>query len=411
MNPALKDALTVLEHLEKAGYQAYLVGGCVRDRLMGREPADWDVATDACPDTVQALFPWTVPTGLRHGTVSVLHKKGMTEVTTFRREGAYTDHRRPDAVVFMTDLSKDLARRDFTINAMAEDRRGRLYDPFKGQQDLKQKQIRAVGEPDHRFTEDALRMVRALRFAAQLEFSIEEKTEAAIQRSKCHLTSLAVERVTGELKKLFRAPRPSLGVRYLWKHNLFPVLPPFSRWEMAVPNSPNFPAETLDSLDGEATRWAFFLLMCGVEVSVVRSRLKSFRVSQKEWTEIAVIFQLALSRKEEWQEMEAKRAILEHGWEAIYRGTLLAGEIHGWPPQVRDHCLKALAGWHQEMPVRNQRDLAVNGQDLIRISGRPPGSWVGKVLEELLVRTALGQLPNDKTALMKEGRRIGKFYP
>ena len=148
---AFHAANAVLEQLERAGFQAYLVGGCVRDFLLRQEPTDYDVATDATPQQVQGLFPHTVATGIAHGTVTVLSKEAPIEVTTFRVETAYSDGRRPDQVRFVSRLEEDLARRDFTINAMAQDRRGQIYDPFNGRKDLAQKRIRAVGDPEQRF--------------------------------------------------------------------------------------------------------------------------------------------------------------------------------------------------------------------------------------------------------------------
>ena len=176
-----------------------MAGGCVRDTLMGRRPNDWDVATSAAPEAVQSLFRRTVPTGLRHGTVTVLYGGGRCEVTTYRVEGAYSDHRRPDSVRFTPSLSDDLSRRDFTINAMAMDASGNVTDPFGGREDISRRIVRCVGEPRERFEEDALRMLRAVRFAAKLGFEIEAGTRCAIRRCAPLAASLSAERVAGEL--------------------------------------------------------------------------------------------------------------------------------------------------------------------------------------------------------------------
>ena len=172
-----------LDTLRRTGHAAYPVGGCVRDLLLGRTPGDFDVCTDARPERVMELFPHTVPTGLRHGTVTVRTEDGPVEVTTFRREAGYADGRHPDAVDFDATLAEDLARRDFTVNAMALDENGMVIDRYGGQMDLFRNVIRCVGDPDRRFAEDALRMLRAVRFAAQLDFSIEKGTLDAIRRS------------------------------------------------------------------------------------------------------------------------------------------------------------------------------------------------------------------------------------
>ena len=200
--------LDLLARLEARGYQACLVGGCVRDLLSGRRPNDWDVATSALPEETMAAFPRTRPTGLRHGTVTVLTRGQSVEVTTFRADGTYADHRRPDEVRFLPDVTGDLSRRDFTVNAMALFRSGKLLDLFGGQEDLKRRLIRCVGEPDRRFSEDALRMLRAFRFSAQLGFCIESETLAAIRRMAPLSAALAPERVAAELEKTLLSPAP-----------------------------------------------------------------------------------------------------------------------------------------------------------------------------------------------------------
>lgn len=197
--------------LREAGYEAYPVGGCVRDHLLGRQPEDWDVATSALPERVAELFSRTVPTGIRHGTVTVLLEGGSIEVTTFRREQGYADGRRPDAVSFDVGLREDLARRDFTINAMALDVDGSILDPFGGREDLAQKRIRCVGSPTERFREDALRMLRAVRFSAQLGFEIEKDTLAALAECACRIRNVSAERVRVEVEKTLTAPYPERG--------------------------------------------------------------------------------------------------------------------------------------------------------------------------------------------------------
>ena len=197
--------------LRRAGYEACPVGGCVRDLLLGRAPGDWDIATSARPEAVTALFERTVPTGLKHGTVTALLGGMALEVTTFRGESGYSDGRHPDRVTFGVGLREDLARRDFTINAMALAPDGSVLDPFGGRADLARRLIRCVGEPERRFTEDALRMLRAVRFAAQLGFSIEKGTLDAIRRSARRAENLSGERIKAELEKILLSPRPELA--------------------------------------------------------------------------------------------------------------------------------------------------------------------------------------------------------
>ncbi|MBR5888528.1 MAG: CCA tRNA nucleotidyltransferase [Akkermansia sp.] len=195
-------ALTVVERLERYGYEAYVVGGCVRDSLLGRNPKDWDVCTNALPEEVLRVFKrfHVIKTGLQHGTVTVMVDKQPVEVTTFRIDGAYTDNRHPDSVNFVSRVEEDLARRDFTINAMAYNPTRGLVDAFDGQADLKAGVIRCVGEPDARFNEDGLRILRALRFAARYNFGIETETAFSIHRNRHLLENVSVERIFTELK-------------------------------------------------------------------------------------------------------------------------------------------------------------------------------------------------------------------
>lgn len=198
----------VLRGLQARGHVAYLVGGCVRDMALGVRPHDWDICTGALPEQVMEVFPGALPTGLKHGTVTVRINSRSVEVTTFRSEENYADHRHPETVRFVGELTTDLSRRDFTINAMALSPDGLIMDPFGGLTDLEHRCIRCVGSPELRFEEDALRMFRALRFSARLDFTIEEATLAAIEK-KAHLASaLAAERIRDEVEKTLLTPKP-----------------------------------------------------------------------------------------------------------------------------------------------------------------------------------------------------------
>ena len=203
-----KYVLAVLTALQSRGHLACLVGGCVRDMLMGVHPHDWDVCTSALPEQVTEIFPHSLPIGARHGTVTVLVDKRKVEVTTFRSDGGYSDHRHPDEVSYVGDLTTDLSRRDFTMNAIALPPDGLVVDPFGGVRDIERRLIRSVGDPDRRFEEDALRMFRALRFSAKLGFAIEEETAAAIRRQAPLAAGLSPERVRDEVEKLLLSPRP-----------------------------------------------------------------------------------------------------------------------------------------------------------------------------------------------------------
>ncbi len=203
-----KNANRIIHTLQNAGYEAYIVGGCVRDAILGREPGDWDITTSAKPEEVKALFHRTIDTGIEHGTVTVMLDKEGYEVTTYRVDGKYEDHRRPTSVTFTASLLEDMKRRDFTINAMAYNETEGVIDHFGGIEDLERKIIRCVGEPKERFDEDALRILRALRFSAQLDFSIEEKTQEAIRNQAMFLQDISAERIHVELTKLLTSRHP-----------------------------------------------------------------------------------------------------------------------------------------------------------------------------------------------------------
>ena len=203
-----QQAAYIIHTLNAHGFEAYAVGGCVRDTLLGREPGDWDITTSARPDQVKKLFRRTVDTGIQHGTVTVLIDRTGYEVTTYRIDGAYEDGRHPKQVEFTPDLLEDLRRRDFTINAMAYSPDQGIVDAFDGMGDLKRKMIRCVGDPAERFTEDALRILRAIRFSAQLDFSIEKHTWEAIGRIAPNMAKVSKERVQMELTRLLLSDHP-----------------------------------------------------------------------------------------------------------------------------------------------------------------------------------------------------------
>lgn len=201
----------ILSKLEMLSFQAFLVGGCVRNIFLGKRPNDWDICTSALPEDILAIFPGSLPTGIKHGTVTIRASGRFVEVTTFRAESAYSDHRRPDSVSFISDLESDLSRRDFTMNAIALSISGIVTDPFCGRADIESKLVRCVGSPADRFEEDALRMFRALRFSAQLGFEIEPGTRAAISDKNSLARNLAPERVRDELEKILLSDRPRVA--------------------------------------------------------------------------------------------------------------------------------------------------------------------------------------------------------
>lgn len=228
----------IIKKLQKHGYEAYAVGGCVRDSILQRQPGDWDITTSARPQQVKELFRRTIDTGIQHGTVTVMLGANGYEVTTYRIDGVYEDGRHPKEVLFTPSLEEDLKRRDFTINAMAYNPTTGIVDMFEGQEDIKRKVIRCVGSPRERFSEDALRMMRAVRFAAQLGFTIDEETKAAIHELKQNLKKVSAERVQVELSKLLQSGHPEC-FRLLYETGITSVvLPEFDTAMHTEQNSP-----------------------------------------------------------------------------------------------------------------------------------------------------------------------------
>ena len=217
---------TIIKTLYENGFEGFLVGGCVRDSILNRNPNDYDVTTNALPDDIIRIFEKTIPTGIKHGTVTVLLNKEPFEVTTYRIDGEYLNNRSPEEVTFVTNIKEDLARRDFTINAMAYNDEKGLVDFFNGRDDLKNKIIRCVGDADKRFNEDALRMLRAIRFCTQLDFEIEEKTLAAITNNSHLIKNISVERVADELNKCLLCNKPSKAFLLLEKTGLLKYILP-----------------------------------------------------------------------------------------------------------------------------------------------------------------------------------------
>ena len=277
-------AAALLDTLHAAGYAAYAVGGCVRDSLLGRTAHDWDLCTSALPQQVMELFgaEQCIPTGLQHGTVTIKYGGQLYETTTFRTEGSYTDGRHPDAVQFVPDVREDLARRDFTINAMAYNEAEGLVDPFGGQKDLQNGLLRAVGEPQQRFTEDALRILRLYRFAARFGFALDAATARAARQLAPHLDCISAERIQEELAKLLAAPQPGA---YLEPAVLAVVLPELTpaALEAAKPVLDACPAGE----ENLPVRWAALLGALGE--ADTRRVLKRLRCSNACIEETAVL--------------------------------------------------------------------------------------------------------------------------
>ena len=422
-------AAELLDTLHRAGYAAYVVGGCVRDSLLGLTPHDWDLCTSALPQQVMELFgaQRCIPTGLQHGTVTVKQSGALYEITTFRTEGTYTDGRHPDEVHFVPDVREDLARRDFTINAMAYNEKEGLVDPFGGQADLQSGIVRAVGVPRQRFTEDALRILRLYRFAARFGFAIDPPTAQAAQELCAHLDCVSVERIEEELAKLLSAPAPAA---YLDKKILLVILPELSPEALAAAKpvvdacpagAENLPirlAALLYSLGEDGTRRTLRRLRCSnnrieetaVLVREARGCDGSFLFGHDSGHSIArpIAFgnrvppQRTVLRETTVTPdftIYARRLLGKYNLCTVQRIAALGTALQ--PERSADFA--ALSELAEQLDADGVccrvSQLAVNGRDLMA-AGVPAGPGIRKVLEALLDGVIREEYPNERQALL-----------
>ncbi|HEX5052409.1 MAG TPA: HD domain-containing protein [Planctomycetota bacterium] len=439
-----KDVFTLIGQLAAAGRRAWIVGGCVRDSLLGKPATDWDLATDARPDELMRIFPRAIPTGLQHGTVTLVMGGRHYEVTTLRGEASYSDGRRPDAVRFVGDIEADLARRDFTINAIAVDpASGALIDPHGGRRDLDAKVIRAVGVARERFAEDGLRVLRAARFAATLEFDLATETFAAIGPTLDTFRKVSAERVRDEWIKTMRARRPSRAFEVMRESGMLAVTCP----------------ELLEGVDMEQNKWHSFdvwrhgmacmdacvgdpvLRIAALLHDVGKPRTRAFSDKTKDYTfyehdrvgaeiaepicerlrfsnderlRITALVRHHLFHYDQWTDAAVRRWIRRVGkdrLEDLYalseadtraKAEVIEPELLLPIQALRSHVERVLA----KGAALSTRDLAIDGDDLMREFGRPPGRWIGEVLDALLEDVTAEPAGNERTALLHKARSI-----
>ncbi|MFC5403777.1 CCA tRNA nucleotidyltransferase [Cohnella soli] len=423
VDPLWEAGLDVVRTLEARGYQAYLVGGCVRDRLMGRKLNDIDIATSAKPDEVMRTFPRTIPTGIKHGTITVMENGIPFEVTTFRRESDYSDGRRPDEVAFVDDLQEDLARRDFTFNAMAFGSDGEIVDPFGGQDALRAGVVQCVGDAEERFGEDALRMLRAVRFAAEFGFEPLPDVWEAILRHRAKLSQVAVERVCAEWDKLMAGSGPEQGCHYLFKSGLLGyvkeslpagVLHAAERYRL---NGTGWEWDAWGS--GEAVggqgaslpplplyadvdvRWTALLCGIGVSSADAAELFRTLRMSGKRTDRVCSAVGLHErmagcpedERYEQWV-----LGVLDFGTAAAEDWLTATESVD---IELTDLC----RGWLQNIPITEVSALDVRGDELVKELGRSPGPWIAEMLRGLLEAVAFGVIANIKAELLDAAKQ------
>ena len=392
-------AAALLDELHRAGFGAYAVGGCVRDSLLGLAPHDWDLCTAACPGQVMELFgeDRCIPTGLQHGTVTVKRDGKLYEITTFRTEGRYSDGRHPDSVAFVPDLREDLARRDFTINAMAYSAEEGLCDPFGGREDLARGVVRAVGEPLRRFGEDALRILRLYRFAARFGFAIDEATEAAAKQLASHLDCVSAERIEEELNKLLAAPQPGAYLEPEVLAFVLPELPP-EELTKARRRIDALPAGT----EKVSARWAALLLPLGE--AGARKALKRLKCSNARIDGVAALVRECGEKTPDTLDkcdlrLQAKRLLGKYDLHTVRQLTALWTALAPEEKASFDALRAEAEALTAQGACCRISQLAVNGRDLMA-AGAAPGPGLRRVLEALLEEVVTGRLPNEKTELL-----------
>lgn len=407
----------VLKVLLDSGHSAYFVGGCVRDELMNRPVHDMDIATSAKPEAVMDLFERTIPTGLQHGTVTVLMGDCPFEVTTFRKESHYEDHRHPSAVEFVSGIVEDLQRRDFTMNAIARSLDGELTDPFLGLADIRKGIIRCVGKAEERFNEDALRMMRAIRFASVFGFRPVKSLWRALISGRDKLSYVAIERIRAELERLLLGPHPLRGLELLRRSQLLHhAKTPFNEVR-ELTGEQHERLQVLDHMPTEPQELRWSMLLQGLAVSGNEAE-----VLMKEWTFSNQVSQTTaeiMRFDETWHEIRAGLELkdterLRRNWielQLLYGQTiselwldrqrrwLAYIEREDQEAQLRLH--NEEMQWHLAVPVHDLRELAIRGGDVLAALGLKGGPWLGELMKRVLLLVAVGDVPNEKEALLE----------
>lgn len=377
-----KQALPVLEEIEQAGFEAYFVGGSVRDHILGLPIHDVDIATSAYPEEIKKIFKRTIDTGIQHGTVTVLLNDSSYEITTFRTESGYQDYRRPDKVTFVRSLADDLKRRDFTINALAVDLNGNVIDKFDGLQDLDKKIIRAVGRAEARFHEDALRMMRAVRFQAQLDFQIEVQTAQAIADNVPLLSKIAIERIREEFVKLLLSQSWKTGFSDFLKLNLSEYCPGFKDQREELAELLNAEGTFVD----EDAAWTAIGYALNMNHPKFNSFLRDWKVSNKvREASVNSLDMLHLFENQDYDLWNIYNFGLDNFERVIQLCQMLQIEF--------DYTgLKQKVG---QISIKNSHDLAITGKDICEILDVKPGPIIGKSMSQIERAVVEGNVYNN----------------
>ncbi|MGM0212594.1 CCA tRNA nucleotidyltransferase [Enterococcus sp. AZ109] len=382
-------AMPVLRDLQAAGYEAYYVGGSVRDILLNKPIHDVDIATSAFPAEIKQLFRRTIDIGIQHGTVMVITDDATYEVTTFRTESTYQDFRRPDHVEFVRSLKEDLKRRDFTINALAVGIDGEVIDLFDGLSDLRARKLRAVGNPYERFHEDALRMMRGLRFISQLGFTLDPETFEAIREYHSLLAKISVERVNVEFVKLLMGSSRQAGVKTFVESECYVYCPGLSEYGEALLRFADLIGPAIPT---ERQAWTLLITMLGLKLEQIRPFMKEWKCSNQLIKDVSqMVPALALRRTKDWDNWQ----LYQLGRELAVSVEYLIIYFGQKPNQAKIRLM------YQNLPIHNLQELAIKGNDLIQRFDYPKGPWINAVLRALEKAVIEKELENNQEILLK----------
>ncbi|PLT34895.1 CCA tRNA nucleotidyltransferase [Bacillus sp. V5-8f] len=398
MHKIFQKAVPILEQIEEAGFEAYFVGGSVRDYILQKEINDVDIASSATPYEIKKIFANTVDVGIEHGTVIVLHEGEGYEITTFRTEGNYSDFRRPDTVEFIRSLMEDLKRRDFTMNAMAMDKTGQIQDPFHGKKAIESKMIVTVGNPDERFREDALRMMRAIRFVSQLSFDVEGQTLQSMKQNSFLLEQIAVERLYIEFNKLLKGNNRKTAFLLLVQTGLYKYLPGFTSIQEALQI-----VRTINTgqLDNPVEFWA--LLLSIGKIDDTEAFLRVWKMPVKNIREIG---RLCFHVENKTDFIADKKALFSSGLNEAVKATKIHAVMnHNHAEDAANKVREA----YRRLPIHSIKELDVNGNDLVSWFGRRPGPWVKEEMERILSAILWEDIINRKEDIKEWLKRCNRM--
>lgn len=381
------EARHVMEQLEHHGYEAYFVGGSVRDIMMNHMIHDVDIATSAYPSEVEDIFPHTIDLGIEHGTILVLDHHHQYEVTTFRTESGYQDYRRPDSVTFVRSLNDDLKRRDFRMNALAMTKDGHIIDLFSGIDDINNHVICAVGNADERFSEDALRMMRALRFASQLDFTIEEKTFQAICQHHQLLEKISVERIQVEWLKLMAGTNPKKGLAYFLQTGCYQSCPSLENAKKAL----TYLYDHINQPLSEAQTWLVLSAALELNKKQCVQLLREWKCSKAMMNQVSAALPYFYERHHRpltnWE-------LYQLGEEGV---QLIESTLFFFEDTVKDDfaCHR-----YAQLPIKKANDLAIDGKVMMQTLNRQPGRWLGQYIERLQKAVVEQNVENKKDDLL-----------